>query len=299
VRIRPKACLISGYYSSHFAAGFWLMRLVGTIPYGMITYGLDMSLPEPRFVEPIKRFLLSQADVVITISEASKRKVLSLGASEGQTKLLFPSVDATVFSPTDATGLRRRLGLDGKRVVLTVGRLVPRKGHKMVLKAVATLRDKTPDLVYVIVGEGPNRGALMGLTNDLQLQDRVVFAGFVPDDVLPEYYSLCDVFVMPSYEVRPGDYEGFGIVYLEANACGKPVIGGRHGGTVDAVVHGKTGLLVDPSSVEEIASAIGRLLGDDGLARRLGNNGRRRVEREFTCETAAATLQQALCRVVA
>jgi phosphatidylinositol alpha-1,6-mannosyltransferase len=294
LQVRPTVCLISGYYSCHFAAGFWLMRQVGSIPYALITYGLDMSLPEPRLVEAIKRFLLRHADLIITISEASRRSALVLGASEAQIKLLFPCVDTTVFRHTDPNGLRRRLRLDGKRVILTVGRLVRRKAHKMVLQALAALGDKIPDLAYLVVGEGPERAELTALTRALQLQGRVIFTGFVPDDLLPQYYSLCDVFVMPSDETTPGDYEGFGIVYLEANACGKPVIAGKAGGAPDAVIDEETGLLVDAHDVDAIAAAILRLLTDSDLAHRLGENGRQRVEQAF----ASHRLAQRFARLV-
>ena len=124
------------------------------------------------------------------------------------------------------------------------------------------------------------------MVNDNGLIDQVIFAGRVPDDVtLREYYSACDVFVMPSQTVLSEEVckgEGFGIVYLEANACGKPVIAGNKGGESDAVIDGLTGLLVDPMDVKAIARAIVRLLKDDKLSYKLGQQGLNRVKKEFS-----------------
>jgi phosphatidylinositol alpha-1,6-mannosyltransferase len=125
----------------------------------------------------------------------------------------------------------------------------------------------------------------------LHLQDNVVFTGYVSEDEKAFYYNAADVFVMPNRELENGDVEGFGIVFLEANIYGKPVIGGRSGGAVDAIVDGKTGLLVNPIDIEEIASAIIRFLSNEGYAKQLGFQGRKRVERDFNCEVIVSRMR--------
>jgi len=189
--------------------------------------------------------------------------------------------------------------LQGKQVIMTVGRLDERKGHDMVIRAVRLLVERFPQLVYMIVGKGREEQRLKGLAEDLSIGERIIFTGFVTDEALPDYYRLCDVFVLPNRETEDnkqmrGDYEGFGVVFLEASACGKPVIAGKSGGSGEAVVDGVTGLLVDPKSESEIANAIERILSDNEFAGRLGMDGRRRAEKEFDWKYAAEAMERIL-----
>ena len=140
-------------------------------------------------------------------------------------------------------------------LLLTVG-LASRKGHDMVIGALPTLLRTVPDVTYVMVGAGP-QGYLDELARELRVRDRVIFTGPVSDELLSAIYGLCDIFVMPSrQDLAQHSVEGFGLVFLEANACGKPVIAGRSGGTDDAVVHGVTGFLVDPDDPDDIATLL-------------------------------------------
>jgi phosphatidylinositol alpha-1,6-mannosyltransferase len=149
-----------------------------------------------------------------------------------------------------------------------------------------------PEVTYLIVGEGPYRPQLEALAAELNVQDHVVFAGRQADADLAEVYALSDLFVMASREqLEAKDVEGFGIVYLEAAACEKPVVGGRSGGVPEAVVDGVTGLLVDPLNVDELGEAMRRLLTDSDLATRLGQQGKLRATTEFTWEQAAEQIQ--------
>ena len=125
----------------------------------------------------------------------------------------------------------------------------------------------------------------------LHLQDNVVFTGYVTEDKKAFYYNAAEIFIMPSRELENGDVEGFGIVFLEANAYRKPVIGGKSGGVVDAIVDGKTGLLVNPTDAKEIAFAIIRLLGNKDYATQLGVQGRKRVERDFNWEVIVSRMR--------
>jgi len=185
----------------------------------------------------------------------------------------------------------------GKKI-LTVGRLVQRKGHAFVIRALSTVKKVIPNIRYIIVGKGPEEFNLRNLVNKLGLSDTVVFVGEVAQEDLPGYYWGCDLFVMPSYEPTPGDYEGFGIVFLEAAACRKPVIAGITGGQPEAVVDGETGLLVDPLDTLALPNVLIRLLTDETLAKRLGENGRRRVEREFTWEKMGEKLKGYLREII-
>jgi len=169
--------------------------------------------------------------------------------------------------------------LNGARLILTVGRLVERKGHDVVIRALPGIRRAVGPVRYLIAGAGPEEARLRTLAREVGCADDVVFAGHVDDRDLPLFYAACDVFVMPSRALEQRDgIEGFGIVFLEAGACGKPVVGGRSGGIADAVLDGITGVLVDPRSVDEVTGALTRLLQDRGEAARMGGEGRRRAE---------------------
>jgi phosphatidylinositol alpha-1,6-mannosyltransferase len=155
--------------------------------------------------------------------------------------------------------------LDGKRVLLTVSRLYARKGMDRVIESLPDVQRQFPDLVYLIVGEGSYRPVLEQLVADHDLGRYVIFAGAVPDYELTEHYSLGDVFIMANREMPDGETEGFGLVFLEANACGLPVIAGRAGGSVDAVTDRVNGLVVDGDDVPAIGEAIVRMFADDAL----------------------------------
>ena len=168
----------------------------------------------------------------------------------------------------------------------------------MVIRALPYLLQTVPDVRYIIVGSGP-QATLDHLARELRVRDRVIFAGLVPDDDLPAIYALCDLFVMPSRQnLAQQSVEGFGLVYLEANACGKAVVGGRSGGVGDAVQDGVTGLLVDPHDPKDIANAVGILLTNRELARQLGEQGRSRVVKDFTWDTVGKRIQGILDSIV-
>jgi phosphatidylinositol alpha-1,6-mannosyltransferase len=151
------------------------------------------------------------------------------------------------------------------------------------------------DVALLIVGDGPERKSLERLARELDADDRIAFAGSVPDDELPGYYACADVFCMPCTDRLKGlDTEGFGIVYLEAQASGLPCIAGRCGGSVEAVEDGVTGVILDQPDPKTVATEIKRLLRDPALSANLGAAGRKRVEREFAPGVIAQRLEEAL-----
>jgi phosphatidylinositol alpha-1,6-mannosyltransferase len=194
-----------------------------------------------------------------------------------------PGVDTRFFVDKDesAREVRSRLGLHNNLVMLSIGRLVERKGHDVALRAFARVLEDHPDLRYVVAGDGPERDRLGRIAAQEGIEPYVVFCGSLPDTALPAYYAMADFFIMVSrHLVDRGDVEGFGIVYLEANAAGLPVIAGRSGGSSDAVEHGVNGLLIDdPLSVEEIARAISSFCDDTEGRQRLGRQGKERARR--------------------
>lgn len=282
----------------------WLVSKLLNIPYSIFTYGLevnrriDSGRDLKRILKRLKRSLaLRGANRVFCISSFTRRVVENLGVSPNKITILHPGIAMSDLNSSvgrSNSALTEQLKLDNKKVVLTLGRLVERKGIDKTIQAMEIVRKKIPNVLYIIVGDGPYQGTLGKLAKKLSLQDNVIFTGYVPEEEKSSYYSAADMFVMPNRELESGDVEGFGIVFLEANVYAKPVIGGKSGGAVDAIVNGETGLLVDPTDVDEIASAIIHLLKNEDYAKRLGEQGRKRVERDFNWTTIVSRMRTEL-----
>jgi phosphatidyl-myo-inositol dimannoside synthase len=209
----------------------------------------------------------------------------------GKLVRLRPGVDASVFQPGQGAEIRRDVGLADRRVVVCVSRLMPRKGQDVLIRALPAVQKRVPDAALLIVGGGPARGSLERLATSTGVRESVAFTGSVPWDALPAYYGAGDVFAMPCRSRFRGlDVEGLGIVFLEAAACGLPVVAGDSGGAPDAVADGVTGRLVDGRSVAKVAEVVASLLEDPGHASVMGARGREWVEREWCWDAAAATL---------
>jgi phosphatidylinositol alpha-1,6-mannosyltransferase len=274
----------------------WLMWRVKGIPYGIFTYGLDLLFPQTRVYRRIFNWLLGASHVVFSDSHAAAGIARRCGVKPERITVVHPTVTlAKLGSTTSPVEVRRRHSLDGKKCILTVGRLVERKGHDQVIRALPDILTALPTAHYLIVGQGPFENNLKALVSELSLEKHVTFAGYVPDEELAAYYRACDVFAMISREIpERGDIEGFGIVYLEANLMGKPVVAGHSGGVPDAVLHEKTGLLVNPNDSTEVASAIIRLLKEPELAQQFGETGRVRALNDFSGSAAAQKVLTAL-----
>ena len=278
----------------------WVCHRIFRVPYVVYVYGSEtVRLGQGTYGRRLMRRVLDACECVLTNSDSTTDEFARFGVRRAKLRKITPGVDTRLFRPGPRDSeLVERFGLADRPVLLTVARLDQRKGHDMVMRGLARLGARGGDAVYLIVGRGREEARLRELASELGLEDRVVFAGYVSDEDLPKYYTVCDLFAMPNRVTRgtalEGDIEGFGISFLEANACGKPVIGGRSGGAIEAVEEGVTGLLVDPESEEEIAEAIGTLLEDRSLARRLGENGRRRVEEAFDWRYLARQIEEIL-----
>jgi phosphatidylinositol alpha-1,6-mannosyltransferase len=230
----------------------------------------------------IKKLTFDRAKKIVTLSDFMKDRLIVRGINALKIKKITVGVDSDRFRPNlDAKEIILKHRLENKKVLLTVSRLDDYKGHDMVIKALPKLILKFPDIKYLIVGTGPYERHLRKLVGELNLESQVIFTGIVDDRLLPLYYNACDTFIMLSREIyNEAKVEGFGIVFLEASACAKPVIGGRSGGIEDAVIDGVTGILVDPLNLEEIYSAVTKILSDRFYATQLGANGLDRIKKD-------------------
>jgi phosphatidylinositol alpha-1,6-mannosyltransferase len=243
-------------------------------------------------ITPIKNLYLRtyrKAKGIIACSAYVKDMLVRFGSDPEKIQVVYPAVDMDRFKPQQPPReFIEKNGLQGKKVVLTVARLIERKGHAYVLRALEEVSGQFPDTMYVIVGKGPERERLEKIAAEKGISDRVKFVGETTDEDLLNYYNACDMFVMPSRSIEAdGHVEGFGIVFLEANACGKPAVGGRSGGVPEAIIDGKTGFLVDPIDKHDIAEKIMCILKDPALGKRLGQQGYERVRGDFSWDLYA------------
>jgi phosphatidyl-myo-inositol dimannoside synthase len=207
----------------------------------------------------------TQQAIARSLSKASAQKMVKIA----------PGIDVDHFSPKNSTQLRKELKLENKRVIVSVGRLVHRKGQDHLIQAMPEILKSIPDAHILMVGQGPYLSHLEQLVEKLNLVDHVSFIGRIQYAQLPQYICAGDIFAMPSRSRFFGlEVEGLGIVYLEASACGLPVIAGSSGGAPDAVVDGVTGIVVDGENDQEIAAAAIKLLHDLAGSKAMGLAGR-------------------------
>ncbi|QFG24960.1 glycosyltransferase family 4 protein [Actinomadura sp. WMMB 499] len=224
----------------------------------------------------VLRRIGARADAVTYLTEYTRRRIAPALGVDARLERLVPGVDPDVFHPdADGTAVRRRFGLGDRPVVLTVSRLVARKGQDRLIRALPRVREVVAGATLLIVGDGPREARLRRAAGE-----GVVFAGPVPHAELPPFYAAADAFAMPCRSRRLGlETEGLGIVFLEAAAAGLPVLAGDSGGAPETVRHGETGYVVDPASVEEIAGRLVDLLVCPGA---MGEKGRERARDEWS-----------------
>lgn len=247
-----------------------------------------------KMLKPLQVRVIGAADRIFAVSGFTQRALVESGVAQEKTAIVLNGVDLTELenAPGDP-GIIRDLGLHGKPVILTVSRLDIHKGHDTVIRALPAVLEKLPDAFYVVVGDGPMRPRLEEMSRACGVSGNVVFAGYIPRAQTLALFRNCSVFVMVS-RIERGSAEGFGIVFLEAGAFSKPVIGGRSGGIPDAVADGESGILVDPRDPDQVAGAICRVLTDPDLASRLGSTGYRRVKSQFTWEATVRKILESL-----
>lgn len=269
------------------------------LPYGVILHGAEVTFPGRI---PIARSVLGEvlrkAKIVVTAGEYSTREAERAARQSLPVLVIPPGVDCDRFQPLDDAAkqlARTHFGVnDDEQVVLTLSRLVPRKGMDKLIDAVAQLAPSYPKLVLLVAGSGRDRGRLERRAKALDAPVR--FLGRVPDRDTPRLFGMADAFAMLC-RVRWGglEQEGFGIVFLEAAASGVAALGGLSGGSAEALEHGSTGLVVsDPRNTDEIAAALKSLLDDDAMRNAMGIAARTRASNEFTYDLLARRFQTAL-----
>ena len=260
-------------------ASFWLIRLLRVMPgVRTVAYVHGEEITTEDAYDPAHRRgrqALLDSDRIVVVSRFTQHAVMALlDAAASQVSLIENGVDGGRFRPAPKSQeLLELYRLEGCFVFVSVCRLLEKKGIDHAMRGFAAVVGRHPDSRYLVVGAGPYRPELQALAAELGLEAQVVFAGQVADAELADHYRLGDVFVMPNRELANGDTEGFGLVFLEANACGLPVIAGQDGGSTDAVQSGVNGLVVDGRSVEAVGGAMLLLRRDAGLRGALRQGG--------------------------
>ena len=253
------------------------MRSAGAQKVVALTHGHEVWWAKvPPFSFAI-RYMGKNIDAITYLGDYTRGEISKALSEADASKLvqIAPGIDVDHFVPTDSSNLRAELGLTDKSVIISVGRLVHRKGQDKLISALPEIKTSVPNVHLVLVGVGPHQDYLEKLALKLNVSDCVTFIGRINYAELPKYICLGDIFAMPSRSRFFGlEVEGLGIVYLEASACGLPVVGGKSGGAPDAVLVGETGMVVDGTNSSEIADACIELLNNPELCALMGANGR-------------------------
>jgi phosphatidyl-myo-inositol dimannoside synthase len=261
-------------------------------PYLVAAHGFDYWLSVvPGAHTLIRRMTARAARVPVMCSEFIARTVRTAVPRRVPVSVLYPGADIDTFRPDlETRDLRERYGIGDRPLVVCVSRLVARKGQDVLIRGMRDVQRRVPDAALLIVGGGPHERGLRALAAEAPA-DSVFFAGQVSEEELPLHYAVGDVFAMPCRTRLGGlEVEGWGNVFIEAAACGKPVVVGDSGGARESLVDGETGLLVNGSDTGQVAGAVADLLGDPELTRKMGAAGRERVVRDHHWPTIASTL---------
>ncbi len=254
------------------------------VPYTVFLHGMDLALAmKPGRKQLIAKMILDNAKNIICGNEFTASMVVGFMGDLIKAKLhvVHPGVNPEFpVNEKVLEEIKTKYNLVNKTVLLSIGRLVKRKGFENVIKALPEVIKNYPDLHYFVSGDGPEK---MNILDYSMKNKNITLLGRLSDEEKNAWLAASDIFIMPSY-AEGEDFEGFGIVFLEANIAGKAVIGGRSGGVPEAIDDGVSGLLVDPHSIEDIAKAIIRLTGDPALRQKLGSQGHARALEWFNWE---------------
>ena len=265
----------------------WILRK----DYFVFLHSMDFALATRNsWKKFLTKQILKRATLVVSNSHALESRVKEFSGDSIKTLVVYPFVNPDMMRANVQDGDIKTLKQENKITLLTVGRLVGRKGHHQVLKAIAGLaRTGGKQIQYNIVGSGLEYSAIIKHAQKLGIVPFVRFYQNVSDEDLPRMYAEADIFAMPTESKGP-DMEGFGIVYLEAGLSGLPVIGSKLPGVDEAVLHGQTGILVEAGNTDKVAVAIKYLIDNPEARKRFGQAGRERVVQEFCCNDQAKKL---------
>ena len=263
-----------------------LVKSFTNTPLVITMHGRDVYLnpevgfivPNIRYIKPFLKKSLKSADKLIAISKDCYNHAKKAGAPEENMSVIYNGVDTDRFYPNknDRKKILEKLSIPANaKIILTVRSLNYRKGIDVLIDAMPKILKNNKNTYLLIAGDGPEKQNLKKLQKKLELEDKIIFLGHIPNEKLPMYENSCDLFVIPSRE------EGFGVAAAEAMACGKPVVGTTAGGLKETIKHGVTGLLVEPDNFEQLANSIIKILKDKKLSEKLSKNALEKIEKDY------------------
>ncbi len=273
----------------------YLIKKFKKIPYTIFLHGTDLELAS-RFKRNKLARVCREASLIVVNSVFLKNKLLAKleNVAENKILIIYPSPADNFLQNSPKEELQKikdQLALNGKKVILTVARMEEGKGYPHLLRLLPEVLLEVPNAVCVLVGDGPKMKILLEMMQKEGLQNSVRFMGAVPNQELHKYYQLADVFVLLTHLDEERE-EGWGTVFLEAAACGLPVVAGRAGGVEEAVLDQVTGFIVNVYQEKEVVSAIVKLLKDEGMASQMGTAGQDRVLRQYNWSNQINKLPQ-------
>jgi len=275
-----------------------LLRNGGASNIVALSHGHEVWWAKIPILKHILQKIIKDVDKLGYLGAFTKNEISKSTTEVNKLVQVAPGIDTNYFQPKKPNpALIARYQLEGRRVIVCVARLVHRKGQDQLIKALPSILEKFPDTILLIVGQGPIEQMLRNSARQLGVTHKVIFTGRVPHGDLADYICLGEVFAMPVRSRFFGfEVEGLGIAYLEASACGLPVVVGNSGGATDAVIDQVTGLLVDGTNVNEITDAICRLLADPAKAQAMGQAGRGWVISDWQLSNWSAKFNNLLIR---
>lgn len=262
-----------------------IMKKLKKIPFIVFSHGTDIvyATRSKRKTRLLKK-VTKQSEKVFFNSQSLRDRFLRVVPElESKTNIIYPCPDRNFLTPPDKSDLdllRAQLALEGKKVMITVSRIDEGKGITHIVRLLPDILKKEPNLVWVLIGDGPKRQLIIEEIQKHNLQNVVRYLGSIPHDQLKNYYHLADIFVLLCHPDE-GREEGLGLVFLESAACGIPAVAGRSGGVEEAVVHTQTGLVVDVYQQLTVVSAIAELLKNNDYRQKLGNYAQERIKTDF------------------
>lgn len=289
----PAAVHCGDLFPQDFAG--MLLRKLRRTPLLVFVHGDEISQTQGRRLQPrLRDAIYHSADFIVAANRYAYDRVIDILGSSDRVAMITPGVDYELFYPgARPEWISRDFGIGSSPLLVTVGRLVKKKGHETVLRSLPEVKRTFPDVQYLIVGDGPERSRLQNLVMDLGLASCVRFSGDIPNHKLGDFYRAADIFCLVNQQDPTGDIESFGMVFIEAGASGKPVVGGRSGGTTQSVLDGQTGILCEPGNSSQLSDLLSLLLSSYELRRRMGDAGLKRAQLEFDWDRRAAQLLDA------
>lgn len=287
-----QADLVMGINISYGALMAYLLKA----PYVTFAYAYEfLKFQHTPLLSNLLRKVYKQSRRCISISSYTTQQLNTFGVEEDTISTILPGAsDPLTITQQQQNDLREKWNIPDGPLLLAVSRLIPRKGHATLLDAMPAILDRHPDTTLVCVGRGPLLESLQTQAQQLTIHESVRFSGYMSDDEVATLYATCDLFVLPTGHGTNGQVEGFGLVFAEANAYGKPAIAGRSGGTIDAVLDGETGLIIEPENPRACAEAVLALLDDPAKAKEMGENGKSRVKSELNWALFTKSVMAAL-----